>query len=317
MPKVSIIVPVYKAEAMLAKCLESIRRQSETDWECILLDDGSPDDSGAICDAYSSRDNRFITVHKPNEGVSETRNKGLELARGEWIMFIDADDKIVPETLEIALYNAKVNNLDIVQFSFTREEGQIGLHDDNATGVCSRDEYIAKNKVLGAVYCSLIKASIIRDNNIRFDKQMKLAEDQLFTYTCMTYANRMQRLPNMLYYYYDNPGSATNNEKMDDIIYSSRQCLEFKFKHPEFTIRMDDLVLYYIEKLLLRKEYKACREILSGLHPTMYKLRPWPTKLMAITSHYSINLAVAIGQICYPSYSFAMKQLSKAKRKLI
>ena len=272
---------------MLAKCLDSIRRQTETDWECILLDDGSPDGSGAICDAYSSRDNRFITVHKPNEGVSETRNKGLELARGEWIMFIDADDMITPETLEMALYNAKANNLDIIQFSFTRDETQIGLHDDNATDVCSREEYIAKNKVLGAVWGSLIKTSIIRDNNIRFDKKMKLAEDQLFTYTCMTYANRMQRLPNMLYYYYDNPGSATNNEKTEDIIYSSGQCTKFKQIHPEFAIRIDDLVLFYVEKLLLRKELEKAAAVLIELKPTFYSKRPWIIQLACKTSCYS------------------------------
>lgn len=313
MPKVSIIVPVYKAEAMLAKCLDSIRRQTETDWECILLDDGSPDGSGAICDAYSSRDNRFITVHKPNEGVSETRNKGLELARGEWIMFIDADDMITPETLEMALYNAKANNLDIIQFSFTRDETQIGLHDDNATDICSRDEYIAKNKLLGAVWGSLIKASIIRDNNIRFDKRMKLAEDQLFTYTCMSYANRMQRLPNMLYYYYDNPGSATNNEKTEDIIYSSQQCIKFKESHPVFSFRIDDLVLFYIEKLLLKKEYKISVKLLTNLNPASYTNRPWIIRLACMFGLHNM-VSMYFCSLCLRFYYELSAIKSKAKK---
>ena len=313
MPKVSIIVPIYKAEAMLQKCLDSIRRQSESDWECLLLDDGSPDRSGAICDAYAARDSRFITLHKPNGGVSETRNMGLDMAKGDWIMFIDADDSIAPETLEIALYNANVNNLDIIQFSFTRDKSQIGLHDDSATGVCLRDEYIAKNKMLGAVWGSLVKASIIRDNNIRFDRQMKLAEDQLFTYTCMSYANRMQRLPNMLYYYYDNPGSATNNEKTEDIIYSSQQCIKFKESHPVFSFRIDDLVLFYIEKLLLKKEYKISVKLLTNLNPASYTNRPWIVRLACIFGLHNM-VSMYFCSLCLRFYNELSAIKSKAKK---
>lgn len=302
-PKISIIVPVYKTEKYIRKCLDSIQAQTFTDWECILVDDGSPDSSGQICDEYSALDERFVTLHKPNGGVSDARNKGIETAKGDWMMFIDADDIIASDTLEKTLSEAKKGNLDIIQFSFTRDLSQLGLQDNNETEVCFREEYIAKNKMLCSVCGCLIKSSIIHDNHIRFDERMKLGEDQLFAYTCIANADRIRRIPNMLYFYYDNPGSATHNEKIVDIIYSSNKCIDFKQRYSEFSLRMDDLVLFYIEKLLLRNEYKAGHEILCKLQPTNYKQWKWHRQIIAKLSHYSTNIAIAMGGVCYHSLS--------------
>lgn len=309
-PKISIIVPVYKTEKYIRKCLDSIQAQTFTDWECILVDDGSPDSSGQICDEYSALDERFVTLHKPNGGVSDARNKGIETAKGDWMMFIDADDIIASETLETSLYAAKKDNLDIIQFSFTRDMAQLSLHDNNGTEVCSSKEYIAKNKMLCSVWGNLIKSSIICDNNIRFDKRMKLGEDQLFIYACITKANRIQRISNILYFYCYYPESVTHNKKKEDIIYSTYRCIVFKQKHPEFAVRMDGLVLWYIEPLLLRNVFEASREILLKLRPTNHKLWPWHRQLIVIISHYSISIAIAMGSICYN----AMAVYSKIKR---
>lgn len=103
MPQVSVIVPVYNVEAFLPRCLESIAAQTFRDFECILVDDGSPDGCGAICDAWSAHDARFIALHKPNGGVSSARNAGLDLAKGTWVVFCDSDDSLHPQLLELAL----------------------------------------------------------------------------------------------------------------------------------------------------------------------------------------------------------------------
>ena len=103
--KISIIVPVYNIKEYLPSCLDSIIAQSFTDFELILIDDGSSDGSGDICEYYSLLDNRIRVCHKANEGVSKARNFGIEIAEGEWIAFIDGDDYIVPEYLE-ALVNS-------------------------------------------------------------------------------------------------------------------------------------------------------------------------------------------------------------------
>lgn len=98
-PAFSIIVPVYRSGPFLRDCLDSIRNQTLTDWECICINDGSPDDSGAILDEYARKDARFTAIHQENRGVSAARNAGLSLARGNWTAFVDGDDTVEPDML--------------------------------------------------------------------------------------------------------------------------------------------------------------------------------------------------------------------------
>lgn len=113
-PKVSFIVPVYGVEQYLSQCLDSIKQQTFTEWECILVDDGSPDNSGAICDEYAATDERFKVIHKQNAGVSAARNDGLNAARGEYAYFVDSDDWLELDACE-RLYNvATTENVDCV-----------------------------------------------------------------------------------------------------------------------------------------------------------------------------------------------------------
>ena len=98
--RISIIIPVYNAEEYLDRCLESISEQSYMSYEVILVDDGSTDSSPLICDRYSATDPRFRTIHKRNGGVSTARNAGIDLAKGEYLMFVDSDDALLPEALE-------------------------------------------------------------------------------------------------------------------------------------------------------------------------------------------------------------------------
>ena len=97
---ISIIVPVYNVEKYLSRCLDSILFQSFPDWECILIDDGSSDNSGKICDEYAQQDDRFIVIHQQNSGVSAARNAGLDIAKGQWFSFVDSDDWIGSNFLE-------------------------------------------------------------------------------------------------------------------------------------------------------------------------------------------------------------------------
>ena len=114
MPELSIIVPVYKVEKYLPKCLDSILAQTFTDFELILIDDGSPDRCGDICDEYAAKDDRLIVIHQENKGVSAARNAGLDIARGEYIGFVDSDDWIEPEMYETMLATAKESEAEIV-----------------------------------------------------------------------------------------------------------------------------------------------------------------------------------------------------------
>ena len=112
-PKISIIVPVYNTEQYLPRCLNSILSQSFIDFELLLVDDGSIDGSGSICDKYAAKDNRVRVFHKENGGVSSARNLGLDEAKGEWICFVDSDDEMLPNGLQ-TLANGICDEVDIV-----------------------------------------------------------------------------------------------------------------------------------------------------------------------------------------------------------
>lgn len=113
MPDVSVIVPIYNSEDTIAVCIQSILSQTFTNLEIILVDDGSSDKSGSICDDYAIKDNRILVIHQPNQGRSKARSIGAENAHGEWITFVDSDD-ILPETAIALLYEKTDSNTDII-----------------------------------------------------------------------------------------------------------------------------------------------------------------------------------------------------------
>ena len=116
--KISIIIPVYNAEDYLERCIQSILAQNFSSYEVILVDDGSTDSSALICDRYSATDPRFRTIHKPNGGVSSARNAGISLAKGEYLMFVDSDDMLLPDAIESLMEKAYATGADIVEGNF-------------------------------------------------------------------------------------------------------------------------------------------------------------------------------------------------------
>ena len=120
-PAVSVIVPVYKVERWLPRCLDSLLAQTCPDWEAICVDDGSPDGCGAILDEYAAKDARFRVIHKENAGVSAARNLALEQARGEFLLFVDSDDFIHPQLMEICLTLIRRDESDLVAFTYDRK----------------------------------------------------------------------------------------------------------------------------------------------------------------------------------------------------
>jgi len=119
-PKISIIIPMYNVEKYLRRCLDSVLNQTFTEWQAICVDDGSPDKSGEIAEEYAMRDKRFVVVHKENGGLSDARNAGFPCADGEYIMYLDSDDFIHPQTMEIAYETVKKNKSDIASFAYDR-----------------------------------------------------------------------------------------------------------------------------------------------------------------------------------------------------
>ena len=119
-PKISIIIPMYNVERYLPRCLDSVLNQTFQHWQAICVDDGSPDKSGEIAEGYAARDKRFVVVHKENGGLSDARNVGMKYADGQYIMYLDSDDFIHPQTMEIAYRAITENKSDIASFQYDR-----------------------------------------------------------------------------------------------------------------------------------------------------------------------------------------------------
>ncbi len=120
MPSISIIIPIYNVEKYLRRCLDSVLNQTFTDWQAICVNDGSPDNCDKILNEYADKDSRFIVVNKKNGGLSDARNAGFPYATGKYIMYLDSDDFIHPQTMEIAYYLAQRDNSDVVSFTYDR-----------------------------------------------------------------------------------------------------------------------------------------------------------------------------------------------------
>lgn len=144
-PCVSIIVPIYNAEATLRRCVESVLGQEYTDFELILADDGSRDGSGAICDAFARSDGRVRVLHKENSGVSDTRNQAMAMARGRYLQFLDADDWITPNATKLLVRSAEEHRCDLVISDFYRVVGDrvSPKGDIDEGGPFSREVYAA------------------------------------------------------------------------------------------------------------------------------------------------------------------------------
>ena len=203
MPKVSIIVPVYKAEQYLHRCVDSILSQSFTDCELILVDDGSPDKSGKICDEYASRDSRIQVIHKQNGGVSSARNAGLEVAHGEYVWFVDSDDWIDNDSLK-EIYNIMdKTNADICFFELNpistytiKKPFSISsiINEHNKVAVYKSKSGCAKAIVnlemcggFGWTCNKWFKKSIIDNYVLRFDQRFSIQEDHLFTFSYISH----------------------------------------------------------------------------------------------------------------------------------
>lgn len=254
MPKVSIIVPVYKVEQYIRECLDSIKQQTFTDWECLLIDDGSPDNSGKICDEYAQADARFRVFHVANGGVSRARNIGLDNMIGEWVMFVDSDDAIAVNTLEECLNQAVKNKLDILQFSFARDKNDLGKSNGVQTEIMNLNEYILAQKFLVCAGGSFMRATNIRKNNILFDTNLKLAEDQLFMYNYMDQSSRFQRIEDQFYYYRESPNSATSHQNPVEVRKSIVKLSSFKADHPQWSAIIDKVLVSFILSLILSND---------------------------------------------------------------
>lgn len=208
MPKISIIVPVYNSESYLKRCLDSILEQSFEDWEAILVDDGSIDKSGAICDEYARRDSRFSVIHRMNGGASSARNNGIGRACGTWITFCDSDDYVLPNFFESALSNVKDADVYISGLLIKSADSSMRelpyIASDNSK-ISHMFPKIWENEMYGSLCGKLFKHEIIQRNGLLLDETIRLREDEEFFMRYLCASDRVT-LVDECYYVYDFQG---------------------------------------------------------------------------------------------------------------
>lgn len=202
-PLISVIVPVYKAEDTLGNCVGSILKQANRDFELLLIDDGSPDGCGAICDAYAAKDSRVRVWHKENGGVSTARNLGIEMACGDWIVFVDADD-LVGEGFFNLLYEGADYDWVIGGYK-TVPRGRVYYNFDASFKDGTMGDFVARHLGNGYVWGKFYKASILRKYAIRFRTDWVVFEDLLFNLDYILRCDSIRMLPACLYFYMDLP----------------------------------------------------------------------------------------------------------------
>lgn len=228
---VSIIIPVYNVANYLVECLESVVQQTYHNWACILVDDGSTDNSGKICDEYADNDNRFVVIRKENGGPSSSRNAALKVIGGGYVCFLDSDDCIDKDFLERAVSLIEENDVDIVQFKSTRQIERLGENSNSVAEKRTRLEVyddILKFRVIDPlVWGKLYRSSVIKD--IRFNEECHVLEDVEFltkimrncTCVCSEY---------LAYYYRITPGSlitqGLNERKLLGSIACQNSCIQ-------------------------------------------------------------------------------------------
>lgn len=227
MEKISIILPVYNVEDYIEECLDSILKQTYSNIEVILIDDGAKDKSGEICDRYAQKDDRVKVLHKKNAGVSAARNSGIEMATGDYITFVDPDDWIDSDTIEKMLEAIKKENADI---SFCRFKIDIIPEDKRqfyqpADALSSNGKDAVGIMIRRLAYGTMVWNKMFKremiinasDNSyVKFDETLKCGEDQVWLIKVIQKANKVSYLADELYYWRVRENSAFRDEKITD-----------------------------------------------------------------------------------------------------
>ncbi len=214
-PKVSIIVPVYNAAGTLRRCIDSVLKQDYANFELLLVDDGSRDESPAICDGYAGQDGRIRVLHKENAGVSAARNDAIALASGRYLQFLDSDDWLAPEATRLLVRAAQDGGCDLVIADFYRVSGDRVSHkgEIDEDGVMNREEFAAHmmenpaDFYYGVLWNKLFRRDIIQEYGLRMDEDLRWCEDFLFNLEYILHAETFRALRVPIYYYVKTKGS--------------------------------------------------------------------------------------------------------------
>ena len=300
-PLVSIVIPVYNVELYLSKCIDSILAQSFTDWECILVDDGSKDNSGSICDNYALKDNRIKVIHQNNRGVSIARQVGIDNVCGEYSIHIDPDDWVESNMIEELYNKAKSDDADMVICDYFKHEGGVQQYINQRPNLLEPikiiEQMLTTNmypQLYGSCCNKLVRCSCFNssDNLIRFEPEdLSLGEDVVFNCRLlMSTVHRVSYLNKAFYHYEVRSNSLCStleknigylikiqeeivkDKKILDTLSLKPQHLQILFDKKEFK-EMKDLYPYTQQKIIQKYPHSFLSLALKGFPRFAYFVR--------------------------------------------
>ena len=323
MPTISVIVPVYKVEQYLHRCVESILNQTFTDFELILVDDGSPDNCGAICDEYAGKDNRVTVIHQKNGGLSAARNAGIDWSfansDSQWLTFIDSDDWVHPQYLEI-LYNVVRDNnakVSCCAFESVKEDKPFeNITVPNIEMVDTKKFYLENNVNFTVAWGKLYYKSCFV--NIRYPVG-KIHEDQFTTYKVLFETENVRFVKEKLYYYYLSPNSIMRSKfsikRYDDIEALDEQiCFFNKKKWNELEMLAEKQKLYFLNLYSIKsRAFKIYSQVPKKYRVNKYKALKYLYNLWGRKDYEFIMSQYIPKTIKLQSYYFKLKELLNIK----
>lgn len=268
-PLVSIIIPVYNVERYIKACLESLCEQTYKEIEIIVIDDGSTDASGTICDEIAKKDSRVLVFHLSNGGVAKARNYGISMAKGKYLTFSDSDDTVVNNFIEQSV--SLIKDADYVSGAFKTvndraEESIIDyMLEYDETVDCT--EYLKKmaeyqaGAYWGANWGKLYKSSIIKEHNLRFESNVGFAEDFRFNLEYLKYVNKIALIHNPVYYYrVDTSGSLSKKRRNPEIYWQEYLELYRRYKNLYSTKGIFESVQVKLSRFLIEAYVSAVRQ---------------------------------------------------------
>lgn len=288
-PEVSVIVPIYNTDVHLRRCIDSVRGQTVKNIEIILIDDGSTDDCPEICDKYVREDERIQVIHQKNQGVSAARNAGLKLAAADWVVFVDSDDWIEKNAVEVLLEKANQTDSDIVCMAAI-------IHSDDQKEIirhCENEEYIVeehfgklfwrilrssdKETYLGYNWGKIYRKRVLESNHCLFPDGMKVGEDVIFNLYSFWYSKKVCILDSPIYHYHMREASASNTLFPDQEEISQRYKMEiYQFMErfslfEQFPVQYEYMLADYILSLI--KMYGKSIHSIHAFRQALHSIR--------------------------------------------
>ena len=316
---ITVIIPIYNVEKYIYECVYSVLKQTYTNLEIILVDDGSPDNCGKICDDYAKKDSRIKIIHKPNGGLSDARNSGIDIASGEYITFIDSDDFIAEDMIEYMYLNAVKNHTDIsvCQKQPVDEDGNIIFDKLQCEDICIHGSeealkyYFKTKKIQSVAWGKLYKRELFVA--LRYPKD-KYCEDEFTTYRAIAKTNILYIGKEKKYFYRQRTGSIMNSTfsyKHLDVIDAALERKNFiEKKFPKLTLYANGSIIHAVNQCIIM--FLNSTDVLFDIEPKLKEFQKYyrkyekdflrcnncfAAKLFSVCAFINVKLAMKLFQL--------------------